>query len=223
MKIEKCQMGHFYDSEKYYRCPHCKNEKLSLLFDNYLKQGDMCFIRSDKNESVYSITPKPKYYLRKIKFSDEETKNKILHEVDIRNRLKGCSHIIQIESFFEETNEIYVIEEYYTSFAEYRKKSQLKYKDFFDLADQIIHALIECRDKGVFHLDINPNNIFIDNSGIYKLGNFCSAELYDKVLSKELKNEYFHGNISYIAPEVFTESHYSEQSEIYSLGITLYD
>lgn len=224
MNIKKCENGHFYDINKTMTCPICERMGMLLFPEKYQALGDIRYLRNNIYESQFAIVPKPNYILRRLKKSiANEKKNMFLHDVEIRNMLKGCHHIVQIESCSEENDTVYILEEYCTPISDYQKENKLKYIDILVLAEHIVFALIECRNKGIFHLDVNSDNIFISNNGFFKLSNFSSSELSTKVFDKKRRIDIFHENMSFVAPEVIIDSYYSEQSEIYSLGIVLYE
>ena len=86
------------------------------------------------------------------------------------------------------------------------------------LGIDILEVLIKLREKGIFHLDIQPKNIYFDNNNKAILGDFsCSS--YENELAK-LKPGV--GTLAFMAPEVYQYGIYGEKSEIYSLGIILY-
>lgn len=82
----------------------------------------------------------------------------------------------------------------------------------------ICHALSLLRSKGIVHRDIKPQNIFVNENGDYKLGDFGSARGI-KGTSTILS---MRGTYSYMAPEIMQGRPANYTSDIYSLGLVMY-
>jgi len=72
-----------------------------------------------------------------------------------------------------------------------------------------------CHRRGLLHRDVTPNNIFLDEEGHARLGDFGTAELLDA-------DGYAgrHGNQRVVAPEAFISGRMNAASEIFSAGVT---
>ncbi|MDO4287154.1 MAG: leucine-rich repeat protein [Eubacteriales bacterium] len=93
------------------------------------------------------------------------------------------------------------------------------------LGKDICCGLIRCHQCDILHRDINPNNIFQNEFGDYKLGDFGIA----KQLHGTLHAQTAIGTKQYVAPEVFnrkngdlTTDYYDARVDIYCLGLVLY-
>ncbi len=82
----------------------------------------------------------------------------------------------------------------------------------------ICQALSLLRSKGIVHRDIKPQNIFVNERGDYKLGDFGSARGI-KGTSTILTMK---GTFSYMAPEIMQGRPANFTSDIYSLGLVMY-
>lgn len=85
------------------------------------------------------------------------------------------------------------------------------------LGMDICRALVLCRDKGIVHRDIKPQNIFVSDTGDYKLGDFGIARTMERSTGATKT-----GTIPYMAPEVYNSQSYGSRADIYSLGLVLY-
>ena len=86
------------------------------------------------------------------------------------------------------------------------------------LGCEISSALAYATDSGLVHRDVKPENIFVDQMGRFKLGDFGIARTIEKTTGGLSKK----GTESYMAPEVYLGKTYNDQIDIYSLGIVLY-
>ena len=89
-----------------------------------------------------------------------------------------------------------------------------------ELGKRVCSALQYAHDNGVLHRDIKPANLMVDkNHGVY-VGDFGLAKLRapgDNTVSGK-----FLGTVRYSSPETFAGS-WCESSDVYSLGLTLYE
>lgn len=90
-----------------------------------------------------------------------------------------------------------------------------------DIASQILRALVYAHGLGVVHRDIKPSNIMITESGQVKLLDFGIA-LAGR--SGDLTRAgYLLGSLSYMSPEQVSGAKATTRSDIYSVGVTLYE
>lgn len=145
-------------------------------------------------------------------------------EIKLMEMLKNAPNIVSVENFkiIKRTAsigwDIYIRMEYLTGFVEYASDNKLNEEDVFKLGKDICTALSVCAKKGIVHRDIKPDNIFVDEYGNYKLGDFGVARRLEKTsVSMSRKGTY-----SFMAPEVYREEHYDSRADIYSLGTVMY-
>ena len=85
------------------------------------------------------------------------------------------------------------------------------------IAKDICSALVQCKQFGIIHRDIKPQNIFVSPLGDYKLGDFGIAKTVEKTSGGTKIGTY-----KYMAPEVYNNQPYGAGADIYSLGLVLY-
>ena len=88
-----------------------------------------------------------------------------------------------------------------------------------EIARQICAGLAAAHDNGVLHRDLKPPNIMIDGRGKARVTDFGVA-----VVARELKGaEAASGTARYMAPEQLRGEEVTQRSDIYSLGLVLYE
>ncbi len=90
------------------------------------------------------------------------------------------------------------------------------------LLDQIAEALAVAHHKGVVHQDIKPENILLDEYGNAYLTDFGIAKGPYSAASPNPKSEGF-GTAAYAAPEQISSRPVTAQTDIYSLGMMIYE
>lgn len=86
------------------------------------------------------------------------------------------------------------------------------------MAMDICNALIDCQKKNIIHRDIKPHNVFISESGRFKLGDFGIARTMERTTHATAGI----GTYSYMAPEIAKDEPYGQSVDIYSLGLMMY-
>src|SRR5580704_13532140 len=86
---------------------------------------------------------------------------------------------------------------------------------------QVLDALAYAHRLGVVHRDIKPSNIMISDGGVVKLLDFGIA--VTGVGSDLTRAGYLLGSLNYMSPEQIGGSKAGPRSDIYSVGVTLYE
>lgn len=101
-----------------------------------------------------------------------------------------------------------------------RKKGILEPSEVLDFTVQTAKALEHAHSKGIIHRDIKPQNIMLLKDGMLKVADFGIASLDNDF--EENKSEAV-GSVHYIAPEQARGAAPDARSDIYSLGIVMYE
>ena len=100
------------------------------------------------------------------------------------------------------------------------KKGALDWKEVVHFAKQITRALSHAHERGIIHRDIKPQNIMLLRDGTLKVADFGIAALENEVHEN---NGQTIGSIHYIAPEQARGNSPDARSDIYSLGVVMYE
>lgn len=138
----------------------------------------------------------------------------------------GLSHpnIVNIYDVGEEQNIHFIVMEYLDgkNLKQYiREKGRLSPEEAVSIAARIAEALVEAHAAGVIHRDIKPQNIIFLNNGQIKVADFGIAiaadgttlTCADKII----------GSVHYFSPEQARGSLAEKRSDLYSLGVILYE
>mgnify|MGYP002624664427 CR=1 FL=1 len=100
------------------------------------------------------------------------------------------------------------------------KKGQLPWNEALHFARQIARALAHAHSRGIIHRDIKPHNIMLLRDGTIKVADFGIAALENEFYEQ---NGEAVGSIHYIAPEQARGEYPAPRSDLYSLGIVMYE
>ena len=171
----------------------------------------------DKEELLAYSKEATETYVRKIV-------DDCVNEIRLMESLKGTGNAVGIEDYKveelipKEKWCILIRMELLTSLTKYQETHPLEEKDIVRLGIDISNVLNLCRSRNIIHRDIKAANIFVNEFGDFKLGDFGIARRLDEFQNAHTRL----GTLNYIAPEVFNGQEYSWQADIYSLGMVLY-
>jgi len=100
-----------------------------------------------------------------------------------------------------------------------RRIGRLPSDKALDIARRLCAGLAAAHDKGVLHRDLKPANIMIDGRGHVLITDFGLAGIMGQIEGGEARN----GTPGYMAPEQLSGTEVSAQSDIYALGVVLYE
>ncbi len=100
------------------------------------------------------------------------------------------------------------------------KKGVLNWKETLHFAIQIGKALDHAHSRGIVHRDIKPHNVMVLKNGSVKVMDFGIARVMSK--SNTLTKEAL-GSVHYISPEQAKGGRVDSRSDIYSLGVVMYE
>lgn len=114
-----------------------------------------------------------------------------------------------------------------------RKSGGLPLKQIFQIAIPLADALASAHEKGVIHRDLKPGNLMVDREGRTKVLDFGLAKLRQEMASEPEATEAITetlseksavvGTLPYMSPEQVDGGPVDERSDLFSLGVVLYE
>lgn len=136
----------------------------------------------------------------------------------------GLAHanIVNVYDVGEEAGIYYIVMELVEGITlkEYIKnKGRLSVREATSIALQISAGLEAAHNNGIIHRDVKPQNIIISTDGKVKVADFGIA----RASTTNTVNSSVMGSVHYSSPEQSRGGYSDEKSDIYSLGITIYE
>ena len=197
-----------------------------IKFENYSEVKKM---QSKVDGLFYSIKIIPK----NLQFIDDKN---IYREKTIQKMINN-ENIVKLYDSFEDGPNHYLVFEYFANNTLEEKIQKhmestlepIKEEIIINIFKQILNGIEYLHSKKVIHRYIRPDNILIDDFGKVKITNFYFAAIIKSELEKQnfdrklcLNNSYIL-NRDYGAPEIINHNNYDFKSDIYSLGLIIFN
>ncbi len=157
--------------------------------------------------------------------TDPQFTERFRHEAKVQASLIH-PNIVALHTFFEDTGKFCIVMEFVEGITLkelIKRNGPIPEKRTIKIISQVLDALAYAHSKGIIHRDIKPSNIIIDKGDLIKIMDFGVA----KILGGEqslTKTGGAVGTIWYMSPEqIRAEKDIDQRSDIYSLGITLFE
>jgi non-specific serine/threonine protein kinase len=154
---------------------------------------------------------------------DPEAKARFIHEAKAASALQH-DNICTIHDVDEaQDGQLFISMDYYDGETLKKKieRGPLPIDDVIDLARQISRGLAKAHEAGMVHRDIKPANILITKEGEAKIVDFGLAKLVGQ--TKLTKAGSTVGTVAYMSPEQARGEEADRRSDIWSLGVVLYE
>lgn len=99
------------------------------------------------------------------------------------------------------------------------KKGRLEVRESIGIAIQVAQGIAAAHEQHIIHRDIKPQNMIISRDGKVKVADFGIA----RAVSAQTLSSAAMGSVHYISPEQARGGYSDARSDIYSLGITMYE
>ncbi|PWM39593.1 MAG: Stk1 family PASTA domain-containing Ser/Thr kinase [Clostridiales bacterium] len=134
------------------------------------------------------------------------------------------SNIVDVYDVSLEGDALYIVMEYIDGITlkEYMdKKGALSSAEALHFVKQILKGLAHAHERGIVHRDIKPHNIILLKDGTIKITDFGIARLTK--FDTQTISDMAIGSVHYISPEQASGDRTDARSDIYSVGIILYE
>lgn len=133
-------------------------------------------------------------------------------------------NIVEIYDVGDYKGHHYIVMEYVTGKTlkqVIRSRGPLVNEESVDIMKQLCSAISEAHSRGIIHRDIKPQNVIVKADGSIKILDFGIATAKGSMQLTQANNVM--GSVHYLAPELAKGEAASPQSDIYALGIVLYE
>ncbi|PAU92792.1 serine/threonine protein kinase [Aliifodinibius salipaludis] len=165
---------------------------------------------------------------------EKQIREQILEEAQIASAIQhpNVSTIYEVGEYEERP---YIIMQYVPgrTLAELLQDGSLNLQFALSISIQIAEGLAEAHKLGILHRDLKPANIMVTDGGLVKILDFGLAKrreiseiesiTNEEQTSNQTKKSSQFGTTAYMAPEQFITLRSSNQSDIFSLGVILYE
>ncbi|HOW45593.1 MAG TPA: protein kinase [Candidatus Aminicenantes bacterium] len=155
--------------------------------------------------------------------ADGDERQRFVHEAKAASALDHANICAIYEIGETPEGQLFIAMGYYsgTTLKEKMKAGPLPVSEAVGLAMQVAEGLQEAHRKGIVHRDLKPANIMITEQGVAKIVDFGLAKL--KGLTRLTKSGTTLGTVSYMSPEQALGKEVDQRSDIWSLGVILYE
>eukprot|EP00668_Euglena_longa_P011733 GGOE01014148.1.p1 GENE.GGOE01014148.1~~GGOE01014148.1.p1 ORF type:complete len:403 (+),score=123.27 GGOE01014148.1:91-1299(+) len=155
---------------------------------------------------------------------NRKERNASLHEAKVLSSLDHPNVIRYHDSFLSKRgDQLCIVMEWAEGgdlAAKVKQRRMFSEEQIVDWLLQICLAVRFCHSKRVFHRDIKTQNIFLTADGVVKLGDFGIS----RVLANTCDNAHtFVGTPYYLSPELVQEQPYNTPSDMWAIGVVLYE
>lgn len=196
--------------------PYDEVERLSHIEIKERDESIGCLLTHIGSSADIFLCTKDKNVVLK-KFRESNTQ-KCKEEYGFMDSLRGCNHLLQLDSSYSDVgNNILAIEQstpIVDLFCSHYYHPTLN--GVLRMIKDITLGWQECQQRGILYRDIHVCNVYKANYGIYKLGDFGSCTYEFRGLRERVGNPWF------LSPETYISGQFDERSAVYSITAVLY-
>eukprot|EP00253_Pinus_taeda_P018196 PITA_18196 len=151
----------------------------------------------------------------------KKTEENVYKEIEIMQHLSGHPNVVTLRAVYEDAESLHLVMELCTGGRltdEMSRTGCYSEHQAANLIRELIMVIKYCHELGVVHRDIKPENVLRTSSGQLKLADFGLSTRFAK--GQNLSGVV--GTPSYIAPEVWAGTTYSEKVDVWGAGVLLH-
>jgi eukaryotic-like serine/threonine-protein kinase len=152
--------------------------------------------------------------------ASEQDKSRFIQEAKAASALNH-PNVCTIHDIQEHDGQMFIVMEFVDGQTLRDKRGTIGLKQAIDIGIQIADGLAAAHEKGIVHRDIKPENIMIRKDGIAQIMDFGLAKL--RGVSRLTKEGSTVGTAGYMSPEQVQGQDADHRSDIFSLGVLLYE
>ncbi|MGA2079367.1 MAG: serine/threonine-protein kinase [Holophaga sp.] len=154
----------------------------------------------------------------------EDAEGRFRREAEAAGRLSH-PNLVTIFDFDKDQDVFYLVMEYVKGddLEDLIKNRGLSHSQFLEVLAQVCDGLSHAHRRGIIHRDIKPSNVRVIRDGknlLAKVMDFGIARVQD---SNMTATGIVMGTVSYMAPEYIREGHATAQSDLFAVGVMLYE
>ena len=155
--------------------------------------------------------------------ASEQDKARFIQEAKSASALNH-PNVCTIHDISEFEGQLFIVMEFVDGKSLKEKKENLGQKQILEIGIQVAEGLAAAHEKGIVHRDIKPDNIMIRKDGIVQIMDFGLAKLYSTGnVSRLTKAGTTMGTMGYMSPEQVQGLDVDHRTDIFSLGVVLYE
>lgn len=162
--------------------------------------------------------------LRSDRVTSEDFAQRFLKEARAIGRLSH-PNIVTVFDVGHDHETVYIAMEFLDGrpLDEVLKEKPLEIKDIVNIGIQVAQSLDYAHGQGIVHRDIKPSNIMITSNGAVKITDFGIARIEDPAAAQLTQAGEILGTPTYMSPEQVKGQTVDRRSDLYSLGVILYE
>ena len=155
--------------------------------------------------------------------SDKEAKQRLIHEAQSASVLDHLNICTIYEVGETEDGQVFISMAYYEgeTLKDKIKKGSIPIDETINIALQICEGLAKAHKNEIIHRDIKPANIFITTDGIVKILDFGLAKSKGQTQLTKMGSTL--GTVDYMSPEQANGTTVDKRTDIWSIGVVLYE
>jgi len=154
--------------------------------------------------------------------ASEQDKARFIQEAQAASALNH-PNVCTIHDIQEHDSQMFIVMEFVDGQTLQEKKASVNFRQAAEIGIQVAEGLAAAHEKGIVHRDIKPENIMIRKDNIVQIMDFGLAKLRAGRTTRLTKEGSTLGTAGFMSPEQVQGQETDHRSDIFSLGVLLYE